>query len=80
VLLEGGLLLCISLIVGLPCAYLMNALQQIAMQNLMGIYFGLQTREVIGFVVFLAGLVLVACYLPARQAGRTNILEAMRYE
>jgi putative ABC transport system permease protein len=79
-MMEGLIMLGIAIIVGLPSAVFGNLMQQMAMQVLMGIGFSLNPVETAFVVLLSAALIFLATYLPAQFAGRTNVLEAMRYE
>ena len=79
-LLEALILLGLAIVIGVPCAVLAVQMQQMAMQNLMGLVFALNPREVILILMFCIVSVLISTYLPARAAGQVDVLEAMRYE
>jgi putative ABC transport system permease protein len=80
IVLEAVTLIILSSVIAVPGAYLMNLMQQGAMQEIVGIRFALNPGEVLAFVLFMIAMAIIAAYFPARQAGQTDVLEAMRYE
>jgi ABC-type antimicrobial peptide transport system permease subunit len=66
--------------VGIPAAYLLNMMQEAAMQQVMGIRFALNAGQIIYTLSLLVVAATVAAYLPARNAARTDVLEALHYE
>jgi putative ABC transport system permease protein len=80
IVLEAVTLVAVSGVIAVPGSYLMTLLQQGAMQQIVGIRFAMNGWEVVGFMAFMMAIAIAAAYFPARHAGRTNVLDAMRYE
>ncbi len=80
IVLEAVLLVALTSVVAVPGAALMTLMQQMAMQQIIGIRFSLVSSEVVACLVFAVIIAVIAAYIPARQAGHTDVLEAMRYE
>jgi putative ABC transport system permease protein len=80
IVLEAVLIVALTSVVAVPGAALMTLMQQIPMQQIMGIRFSLVGSEVVACLLFAVVVAVIAAYIPARQAGRTDVLEAMRYE
>ncbi len=73
---QGGMLVVAGLAIGLIAAALSSRL-------LGALLFGVTARDpavFIGVAALLGAVGLVACYLPARRAARTNLLEALRQD
>ncbi len=80
VLYETLILTILGIIIGVPGSYILNLQQEKAMQQVMGIRFALNTSQVVISIAIALVTALWASYIPARIAGRMNILEALRYE
>ncbi len=80
ILLEAVLLVLIGAVVGLPGAALINVLQQMAMQQIMGLRFSLNLPEVTVYALLILLAAIVAAFIPARSAGKVEILDALHYE
>lgn len=80
ILFEAIILILFGLVIAVPGVSLTTALQRLSMESVMGIRFTLDPKE----ILIMAGLALLiglaAAYFPAQSAGRTDVLEAMRYE
>jgi putative ABC transport system permease protein len=69
-------LTCIGIVVGV-------ALGMAVMRLISTFLYGVKSTDPLTYVavvVFLAGIALVACYLPARRAIQVDPLAALRYE
>jgi putative ABC transport system permease protein len=80
VLLEMLIMFVIGSVVGIPIAVLGHLNQEIFIENLMGIGLKLNLYNQLAMVGFVLLLTIVAGFIPAQVASRTNILDAMRYE
>ncbi len=80
ILLEIVLMVAVGALIGFPIAYIMTGLQELALQQVMGIPFSVNLGQAIFTVGILCVAGLLATAVPAQSAGQTNILEAMRYE
>lgn len=79
-LIEALALCAVAMILGVPGAYLANAMQQISTQAIIGVAFAFNAREVLLTLVVVLLAVLAAVIVPARHAARTDVLLAMRAE
>ena len=73
---HGLKLLLLGVCIGLPLAFALARL-------LSSLLFGVQSNDLFSFfggATLLAVVVLVACYIPARQATRVDPMVALRYE
>ncbi len=73
---QGGLLVLAGLAIGLVAAALGS-------RALTALLFGISARDpgvFAGVAVLLGAVGLLACYLPARRAARTNLLDALRQD
>ncbi|MDX2077042.1 MAG: FtsX-like permease family protein [bacterium] len=77
---EGLLLFIVTCFITVPGAYLATSIQQMGIQNIMGFKFQLELSEVMIHLGILLILVILAMLAPATIGGKTNVLEAMRYE
>ena len=76
ILRNGVMLTAIGLAIGLPIAVLMA-------RAMSGLLFGVDPSDpmaLVGLPLLLAGVALLACYLPALRASRVDPLQALRYE
>lgn len=80
VLIEALLLIGVGLLVGVPWGVLASTFNTVALHKMMGIQFGVNLTDVGITLLFAVGIGVVAAYFPSRQAARTDILVAMRYE
>jgi predicted permease len=75
---EAMLLVCIGVVVGVPCALVTGRL---ASSQVSGLLFGLSATDpttMIGAVLVLMGVAAVAAYLPASRAARVDPMVALR--
>jgi putative ABC transport system permease protein len=66
----------VGLGIGLPLAFALARL-------LSSLFFGVESSDFLSFfggALLLAAAILLACYLPARQATRVDPIVALRYE
>lgn len=80
VVFEAVLMVAIGTLVGVPVAFLITLLQEFAIERLLGMDSSLNIGETGIIIVVALVICTLTAYLPARTAGRTDVLEALRYE
>jgi putative ABC transport system permease protein len=80
VMLEMLILFVLACVTGIPIAVLGHMNQEIFIEHLMGIGLNINIYHNLAMVGLVLILTLVAGFIPAQVASKTNILEAMRYE
>jgi putative ABC transport system permease protein len=80
VVLEMLILFVIGAVLGVPIALLGHATQEVFVEAMMGIDLTVNVYQILGMLVLVGILTLLAAAMPAQNASKTNILEAMRYE
>jgi putative ABC transport system permease protein len=76
ILSQGAVLIAIGVVTGLVCAFFVSLVYRQTMPELRLPNAGLQA----GIAAFLCIAGLLACYMPARRAGRVNPVEALHSE
>lgn len=80
VVLESVLMVAIGTLVGIPIAFLITLLQEFAIERMLGMDSAINVGQTAIIVVVALAVCTLTAYLPARNAGRTDVLEALRYE
>ncbi len=76
VLIEALLLIGVGLLVGV----LASTFNTVVLHKMLGIQFGVNLMDIGIVLAFAVSVGAVAAYFPSRQAARTDVLSAMRYE
>lgn len=80
VLIEALLLIGVGLLVGVPWGVLASTFNTVVLHKMLGIQFGVNLMDIGIVLAFAVSVGAVAAYFPSRQAARTDVLSAMRYE
>ncbi|HLF26167.1 MAG TPA: FtsX-like permease family protein [Anaerolineae bacterium] len=78
--LEAALLAVITGLLAIPMGLFNNYANSLTIQNIFGIRFVLAPGEVAAALGLVIGAAALAAFVPARQAARVDVLEALRYE
>ncbi len=78
--LETVLLMAIAGALAVPMGIVNNYVNTLTMQNLFAVRFVLSPDEVLKILGLALAAAALAAFVPARQAGRVDVLEALRYE
>jgi len=78
--LETVLLMAIAGALAVPMGIVNNYVNTLTMQNLFALRFVLSPDEVLKILGLGLAAAALAAFVPARQAGRVDVLEALRYE
>jgi putative ABC transport system permease protein len=80
IVLEAVLLAVITGLLAIPIGIFNNYANTLSLEDVFGLRFDLVPGEVITSLAVLIGAAALAAFIPARQAGRVDVLEALHYE
>jgi putative ABC transport system permease protein len=80
IVLEALLLVAIGVLLGLPLGLFTAEVTARILHNMLGINMDVAPIDIVITLLIVVATVTLAAYFPARKAGATNVLEAMRYE
>ena len=80
VVMETVLLVAITSTLAVPMGLVNNYVNTLTMQNLFAMRFSLSAEDVLKSLAMLLAAAALATYIPARQAGQVDVIEALRWE
>ena len=80
VVLEAVILAAITGALSIPMGVFNNYANSLTVEDIFGIRFALVPGEVAAALALVIGAAALAAFVPARQAGQVDVLEALRYE
>jgi putative ABC transport system permease protein len=80
VVLEAAILVLMTALLSVPLGVFNNWINTYAMENFIGVRFGLAVSDLVLTVAIVLMAAAGAAFLPARYAGQSDVLEALRYE